>query len=232
MRNRLLLALAATALVLSGCGSGSDTKKAVSPTTRLDRALAVLTKADALRISMSTDALPSGVSTGLLSAKGVGTHAPAFTGTVKISAGGLSVDTQVISVDGKLWAKGGLIPSWTTIKPSSVNAPDPATLIGSGDNGFAGLFKATTALKAGKKVRDGDLVLTSLTGTLPPAKVAALLPTADPAGSYHVTYRLTSADKLQSTTISGPVYKGAGDVTYDVVIKPASSTPTITAPKS
>lgn len=227
-RRLLIPVLLSAGLLLAAC-TGGDDDSAGSPTERLATAAQKLADAPALDISLSTSSLPSGQS-GLLSANGVGTHAPAFKGKVEVIAVGATVGADVVAVDGKVFAKTGFSPSFTQLDPSSIGAPDPAGLIGAtADDGLAGLLSKTEDLTSGDKSRDGKLVLTEITGKIPGKEVAALLPSADDTTDFDVTYRLTDDDVLHDATLTGPFY-GGESMSYTVTLKPLGDAPSIEAP--
>ncbi|MCL3837332.1 LppX_LprAFG lipoprotein [Aeromicrobium duanguangcaii] len=228
MFSRLLTAtLLSSTLLLTACtGDDADSGDAAE---RLDTAAQALTEAESLDISLATSSLPDGVR-GLLSAKGVGDHSPAFSGDVKIVAGGATIAAEVIAVDDKVYAKTGFSPVWAPLDPKSLGAPDPADLLGSdADSGLAGLLKVTTDVETGDKSRDGDTVLTEIEGDIPGDRIAALIPTADQNESFDVVYRLTDDDELHDAKITGPFY-GDEDVTYTVELQPRDEPADITAP--
>ena len=228
MLTRLLPTLAlGGALLLGGC-TGDDGDGA-SADDRLDSAASALEKAESFDISLSTPELPSGTK-GLLSATGVGDHSPAFQGDVKVVAGGATIGAEVIAVDGKVWAKTGFSPVWAPLDPSSLGAPDPAALVGKdSDSGLGALLGATEDVKGGDKSRDGDEVLTEVTGTIPGQRIKDLIPSADDAADFDVTYRLTDDDELHDATLTGPFY-GDDDVTYTLTLDPRDEPVDITAP--
>ncbi len=219
--------LLSSALLMTAC-TGDDSDSAPAD-ERLDAAATALAEATSLEISLSTKALPSGV-TGLLSATGVGDHSPAFSGDVQVVAGGATIGAEVIAVDGKVWAKTGFSPVWAPLDPQTFGAPDPAALVGADvDSGLAGLLGATEDVKLGNRSRDGDEVLTQITGTLPGEEVAALIPTADKNSDFAITYRLTDDDELHDAKVKGPFY-GDDDVTYTLTIEPSDDAVSIEAP--
>lgn len=231
MRTRLFaLALAAAlTLTLTGCG-GKDTAKPADKTLapRLAKAKAALDGAETLNVALSTKSLPTGV-TGLLSATGQGNHSPAFKGKVKVIAGGASLGADVVAVDGVVYAKTGFSPTFLTIDPASLKAPDPAALIAT-SGGISDLLIKTTKLTDGGKTRDGSTVLASIKGQLPGSVVKSLVPSADPAKTFKVTYRLTDGDELLDATIKGPFYPKSGNITYTVNVSTSDTPVTITKP--
>ncbi|HSS67125.1 MAG TPA: LppX_LprAFG lipoprotein, partial [Nocardioidaceae bacterium] len=157
----------------------------------------------------ATDNLPDGVD-GLVKADGTGTHAPAFTGDVDVQAA-LSLSAPIVSVDGQIYAKLPIV-GWQDIDPADYGAPDPGALMDP-DSGLSSLFTKTVDPTAGDQVRNGDLVLDTIHGTIPGADVKALFPSAGD-GDFDVTYWLTSDDAINAVDVTGPFYGDSGDITY------------------
>lgn len=216
------------ALLLTSCSQSEETTRPDMLGPRLEAARTVLDDAETIDLSLTTEKLPSGV-TGLLSATGKGNHSPAFTGDVRVSASGASVEAQVVSTGGEVYAKIAFAPGFTVIDPADFGAPDPGALVAS-TGGVSELLTRTTDLTAGDRTRDGSDVLTAVDGTLAGSDVRSLIPTADESGRFDVSYRLTDDDVLRDATITGPFYSGGDDVTYTLTAT-ASDTPVeITAP--
>lgn len=232
MRTRHLLpVLLATGLLISGCSGSSDTSDGGDTTELADRLAAAKTTiddAETISIKLATKSLPDGI-TGLLSAEGKGNHSPAFTGNVTVVTGGASVGAEVIAVDGKVYAKTGFLPGFTSIDPAQLKAPDPASLL-STDDGITQILVETDDLAEGGQSRDGKDVLTTITGTLPGSVVRKIIPSADADGTFAVTYRLDDDDELRDTTLTGAFYPGGGKVSYTVTLATSDTPVTIEAP--
>lgn len=218
------------ALLLSGCTGGDDGGSADTSALqqRLDTAKKTIDDAETVDVSLTTSAVPDGVS-GLLSAKGRGNHSPAFEGDVKVSSGGATISAEVVAVDAKVYAKTGFSPDYLTIDPASLKAPDPAGLLDP-DTGLTSILTSTEDLEEGEQSRDGRDVLTSVTGTLPGSVVAEIIPSASRQGTFEVTYRLTEDDELRDARMSGPFYGEDSDVTYTVTLRTSDEPVTIEAP--
>lgn len=226
---RAPLALLVAALVLlGGCTSGRTPDQAATPKQRLAHAATALDRTTGVRIALTTTDLPDGVS-GLLAARGVGNPAPAFRGELTVAAGGSQVKVPVISVDGKVHAQLPFTDTYLTVDPAQYNAPDPAELMAP-RTGLSSLVRSATKLTAGKRVRDGKVVLTELRGVVPGAAVARVLPSSDPTADFRATFALDDRDRLVRATIRGPFYPQAPDVTYTLTFTDYGSTPRITAP--
>lgn len=217
--------------MLAGCTGGDDAGDGTDVAAlqgRLDAAKTTIDDAETVEVSLSTSAVPDGVS-GLLSAEGRGNHSPAFVGDVKVSTGGATLSAEVIAVDGTVYAKTGITPDYLTIDPASLRAPDPAGLLDA-DTGLTQILVQTEDLDEGERSRDGEDVLTSITGTLPGDVVAQIIPSASVDATFDVTYRLTDDDVLRDASMSGPFYGGSADVTYTVRLATSDEPVEIEAP--
>ncbi|MFL6091170.1 MAG: LppX_LprAFG lipoprotein [Aeromicrobium sp.] len=231
-RLTLLLALLLTAGLLAGCGDQHKPDQKSQRELllgRLTAARAKIDKAETVHLTLAAKTLPDGTS-GLLSATGSGNHSPAFTGNVKIITGGATVTAQVVAVGSEVMAKPSFAPIFLKVDPASLKAPNPAALFETA-TGFSQLLVEAKGLKEGAKSRDGKDVLTTITGHLPGSVVRAILPSADVASSFPVTYRLTDDNELRDASITGPFYPKVADVTYDISVATSSEPVSITLPK-
>lgn len=231
MIKRAPVLLVATLLglgLLSGCG-GQKTKAAEkSPNEVLSSAKAKLDQASSWHLSMSTTSTPKS-GDAVLGAEGVGTHAPAWKGEVKVLFGGLNATVPVVAVDGKVYAKLPLTPAYAPIKVSDFNAPDPARFMDP-ETGVSSLLAQISDLKKAGTKRSGSEVLTTYSGTLPGAKVATIIPSAAESGTYPVVVGIDSSGRVATVSVTGTFFKDSGDVTYDMSISGYDQDVKITAP--
>lgn len=229
---RCLVAITTAVLLLLGlvaCAGGDDRETSPSELRpRLEHARQVLDDANSLSFTLSTSDLPTDV-TGLVQAEGTGTHDPAFKGTVKVSTGGTTMDADVIAVKGTVYAKLGFSPKYVPIDPTSVGAPDPATLM-STDDGVSALLTATEQLTAGDQSRSGSKVLSSIDGVVPGDAVQQVIPSADADAEFSARWRLSDDDVLHDARLTGPFYPGGDSVTYTIELTASDATVDIKAP--
>ncbi len=216
-------------LALAGC-SGSHGGPTLSPTRALAAAKRHLDGTTGVRVGLSTKALPRGVS-GLLDARGVGTHAPAFQGTIKVATGGITADAAVVAVGGKVYAKLPFTTRFVSIRPADYGAPDPAGLMAT-HGGLSSLLTSARHVRAGRQVRQGDAVLRSYSGTVPGSAVSSVLPGAPATAGFDATFTLTDRQRLTRAVLTGPFYAHAADVTYTIAFSDYGVTRRITAPSS
>jgi lipoprotein LprG len=231
-RNRAASALVGTALTVlsvSACSDDSSSGGRGDPTEVLAEAKQTLDETSGVAITLSTDDLPDGV-TGVLEAEGVGTHAPAFEGTITVPLSGTRFAVPVVAVDDKVYAEIPLTLGWQEIDPAEYGAPDPARLM-SPDAGFSTLLSETTDVEEGESVRGGEdnsEVLTEYTGTVSGDVAQNIIPTA--SGDFDATYTITDDGELREARLTGVFYEDAAPMTYTVTFEDYGSEPDITAP--
>lgn len=215
-------------LVLTGCsGDQEPVSEGRSPGEVMELAKQALDQTPGVQISLSTEDIPSDVS-GVTNADGVGTHQPAFEGTIAVSANGLPIEVDVIAVDGKVFIQ---FPTWQEIDPADYGAPDPASLIAT-EGGLSDLLVNTDGLEEGEKVRQGednDVIVTEYSGTVPADLVAAVIPSAS-GDDFEVVYSVDDEGRLIATELTGEFYPDAGTMTYTVEFADYGTSKEITAP--
>lgn len=196
---------------------------------RLQTARTTLDDAASIDLRLETDDLPDGVE-GLVAAVGVGNHDPAFDGAVTVTSNALGTfDADVVAVDGDVYAELPFTPGYAPIDPDQFGAPDPADLLAT-DGGVSEWLTSASDLGDGGESRDGEQVLSTVTGTLPGDVVARLIPSADSSVEYEAEFRLSDDDQFRGASITGPFYPGAEDVTYELSAEPSEDNVQITAP--
>ena len=226
---RLAALLAAALLTLSACGGDEDSDDGPSPEEVMADAKQTLDETSGVSITLTAEDLPEGV-VAVRRADGVGTHDPAFDGTLTVVLSGTDFDVPVVAVDGKVYAQIPLTPGWSDVDPQEYGAPDPAQLM-STEEGLSSLLPATTGLKAGQSVRGGEdnrEVLTEYTGSVPGDVVDGIIPSA--SGDFDATYTVTDGGELRTARLTGVFYPDTQPMTYVIDFADYGSSPDITAP--
>lgn len=224
---KLVLAVVALTIALTGCRGGSDpTPSDLSPEERLAEAERNLDAADFISFTLKATSLPDGLE-GLLSAKGTGTHAPAFTGEVQVQQSSVPLTAPLIAVGGTVYAKLPFV-GWSVLDPAAFGAPDPADLLAR-EGGISSLLAATTDLREGDSERTGEQILTAIDGTLPGTAMQSVFPSAG-SEDFTVIYTLTDDNNLSGVEITGPFYPDAADVTYRIDLDVDAESVDIQAP--
>ena len=228
-RTGALLLAGVIALALSSCSDDKAASDDRTPEEVLAEAKQTLDDTSGVNLTLSTSDLPSGV-TGITEAAGVGTHAPAFDGTITVVLSGNTFEVPVVAVDDKVWAQVPLAPGWQDVDPTEYGAPDPAQLM-SPDAGFSSLLSATTELESGDSVRggkDNTEILTEYTGTVPDTSVKNIIPGA--SGDFDATYTVSDDGELREAELTGVFYKDSAPMTYTIGFEDYGTDKDITAP--
>jgi lipoprotein LprG len=215
--------------LLAGCSGGSDdAKDTSSPKDVLAKARTQLDETTGVTIDLSTDKLPDGVD-GVLDAAGVGTHAPAFKGDIKVLISGITATVPVVALDGIVHAKLPFTTKYAPIKPDDYGSPDPAQLMAT-EGGISSWLTEASGVEEGDQTRQGEAVVTTYTGTVPGAAVAAVVPSADDSADFDATFEVDDQGRLVEAVVTGPFYGSAGDVAYTVSLSDYGTDEKITAP--
>jgi lipoprotein LprG len=216
----MFVAVAASAALLAtltGCG-GSGDSGAKASTSQVQKVLAdaktQFDKAASVQFTMATGSTPSS-GNAVLGANGTLTHQPAFKGDVKVLFSGFNTSIPVVAVDGKVYAKLPLTPSYSTIDPTEYGAPDPAEFADPA-KGISGLLLKLDGAKQTGQKRDGKVVVTTYSGRLDGSLVAPIIPSADESGTYKTVVGIDQNGRITTLSVTGDFFSGAGEVTYDL----------------
>lgn len=228
LRTRGALAAAALLVPSTVTACNADAEPELTTEEQLAAAKAALDDTSGIRITLQADKLPKTVS-GLVSAEGVGTHDPAFEGSIRVVQSGLGANVRVVAVDGLVYAELPFTQKFTDVDPADYGAPDPAELMDT-EGGLSSLLTSAEGVEEGEQVRDGETVLTEYTGTVPGEAVAAIIPSASAGADFEAAFRIDDADRLRQAVLTGPFYPKAEDVTYTVDLDEYGLEKDITAP--
>jgi lipoprotein LprG len=227
-RNRsLAAALVAPLLLVSACSGGDDDEPS-TPEDVLAEAKNQFDETSGVSLGLTAGELPEGVDA-LVEATGVGTHAPAFQGDIKVSVNDLSLDAPVIAVEGQVFAKLPFTTEYVEVDPQNYGAPDPATLMDP-ETGLSAWLTALEDVEEGDETRDGDRVLTTYSGTLPGTAITEVIPSATPKADFEATFSVDDDGRLAVAEVTGPFYGDVGDVEYTVEVSDYGTDEEITAP--
>jgi len=230
VRRTVALLAAGSILTMTGCSDdGGSVNNDKTPDDVLALAKKTLDETSRVRITLEADELPDGVSA-ISAASGVGTHAPAFEGTLTALFAGQPIDVPVIAVDGVVNVQLPLAPGWQDVDPADYGAPDPAQLL-STENGLSSLLPATDGAEEGESVRGGENneeVLTEFTGTVPGEVVSNVIPSA--AGDFDATYTISAEGELRTAELTGVFYPDTEPMTYTLGLDDYGIEPDISAP--
>ena len=228
LKRRLAALLVPLLVGLSACGGGGGKGDDGLPSEVLDGAKRALDATPGVHLVLNTPKLPEGIS-GVLLADGIGTHAPAFEGNIKVSISGIPADVAVVAVDSLVYAKLPFTQKFVEVDPADYGAPDPSTLMDP-TTGISSWLVEAKGVSKGKQVRDGDDVLTTYEGALAGEIVKQVIPTADDKKDFEATFTIDESGKLRSAELSGSFYAGKPAVAYTITLDQYGTDKVIKAP--
>ena len=134
----------------------------------------------------------------------------------------------MVAVEGKVFAKLPFTLDFAEVDPEDYGAPDPADLMDPTPACPPGSPRRPA--RGGRRVRDGDTVLTAYTGTLPGRRGRRVIPSADEDADFEVTFRIDDEGRLRSAEVSGPFYGATGTVDYTISVDDYGTEKDITRP--
>ena len=203
-------------LLVTACSGGGDDDEPTTPEDVLAEAKTQLDETAGVNLSLSTEQLPEGID-GLLNATGYANHAPGFDGTVEVRVNSIALEVPVIALEGLVFAELPFTKEFNEIDPENYGAPDPATFMDT-TNGVSAWLTAAEGVEEGDETRDGELVLTTYTGTVPGSAVAEVIPSASPDADFDATFSIDDEGRLTAADIAGPFYGDAADVDYRMTL--------------
>lgn len=223
----LLAGILTVATLLTGCsGSGG-----ADPQERLAEAQATIENAEAITISLTSADVPSNVD-GVQSATGTGVIEGSlikFEGEFQGRVAGMTATVEILAIGDDTYMK-LFTPSYEPVDLETLGVPNP-TVFFAPDTGIASLIAATTDLAHGEDVREGEDILSQITGTLDGEHVHALLRIGQPGQVFQVTYGLTDDNELRSAVLAGEFWEDTTS-TYTLLLTDYGKVVPIEAPGS
>jgi len=224
------LIVALTISALAGC-SGSDGGSATSAESSalLAAARTTLDQTSTLHFSLTSADVPQ-TGTVLESGQGVVARPKSFQGQLGVSQNGTKVSIDLVSTNGKVYAKLPFSDAFQVVNPADFGLSDPANLIDPA-TGISRMFGELTDITSKGEQRLGSDVVTELDGSLPGSLVDELLTSANPAKPVKAKLYVTQSTKqLRRVVLTGPFFDKAKDSTFNLVLDKYGDPVTITAP--
>jgi lipoprotein LprG len=223
-------ALVALVSLTFGCSTAAPEPgpTAVTPAERLAQVKTVVDAASSVHLTLTSTGVPDEAN-GVLGLAGVGTHPPAFKGTISARMAGVVANIEVVALSGVVHVKLPLTTIYRAVDPATLGAPDPAELLAA-DHGVTSLLTATQSPTLGSPQRIGSEVVATYAGSLPGQAVVDLFGIGTAAATYAVTFGVVEpAGQLRTVQLTGPFY-GAASATYLLTLDRYGEPVTITAP--
>jgi lipoprotein LprG len=223
-----LLALAVFAVpVLTGCG-GTD-ENAESAADLLTRAKTTLDDASSAHFVLDSEGAPK---TGTLLVGGEGDIArPAsFKGTLRVMALGSTLDLEVISVDGTVYAQLPFTSSFSVVDPAAFGFGDPGALLDP-ETGISQFLAKAESATLGKESRVDGEVVRAVTAEVPGELVEQVLTSKDPSKPVQARFSIaTDSGELRRAELTGPFFAADKDASFTLDLSDFGADVTITPP--
>lgn len=203
-RTVLFAAVIALTMLVTACSGGAA---GAPPEDRLAAAQAGVESAEAITITLTGTDLPSDAS-GVKAATGTAVidgDLIKFQGEFQGKVQGIAATVELLAIGDDTYLK-LFTPDFEAVDLTALGVPNPAGFF-SPSTGFASVIAATTDVREGKQVREGEEVLTEITGKLAGDTVHALLNLGEADQSFDVTYGLTKDNELRKIVVSGEFWK-------------------------
>ena len=225
LRTRLPAAAVAVTAVLAGCSSGPDE----SAPDLLARAKTVLDEASSVHFVLDSENPPE-TGTALLGGEGDLARPSSFAGTLQVQAAGGSLDLEVVSVDGTVYAQLPFTTGFSEVDPGSFGFGDPGALLDP-ETGISQLLAEAQQAEAGEERRVDGQVVREVTAQLPGELVADLLTSADPEQDVDARFSVaTGSGELRRAELTGPFFAADQDATFILELSDFGADVEISAP--
>lgn len=218
--------LVVVAAVLSGCGGGDPEESAGD---LLSRAKATLDEAESAHFVLTSENAPEN-GTLLVGGEGDIARPSSFQGTLKVLAMGSTVDLEVVSVDGTVYAQLPFAAGFSVVDPAQVGFGDPAALLDP-ETGISQLLAEAESAELGEERRVEGEVVREVTADLPGELVEQILTSADPSTPVQARFSIASeSGELRRAELTGPFFSADTDATYILELSDFGADVEISAP--
>ncbi|MGY1723392.1 LppX_LprAFG lipoprotein [Blastococcus sp. SYSU DS0533] len=212
--------------VLAACGSDEP---AESATALLERAKQTLDEAESAHFVLDSEGAPRS-GTVLVGGEGDIARPSSFDGTLQVLAVGSSLDLEVVSVDGTVYAQLPFSSGFSVIDPAQFGIGDPGALLDP-ETGISQLLVEAEGAELGQERRVDGTVVREVTAELPGDLVQQLLTSQDPSQPVQARFFVaTDSGELRRAELSGPFFEAGTDATYVLELSDFGADVEITAP--
>jgi hypothetical protein len=212
---------------LSACGG--DATETQSAADLLAHAKHTLDETSSAHFVLSSEGAPD-TGTSLVGGEGDIARPSSFEGTLKVNAVGATLDLQVVSIDGTVWAQLPFASSFSEIDPAQFGFGDPGALLDP-DTGISQLLGKATQATLGEERRVDGEVVQEVTAEIPGDLVGQILTSADPSTPVRARFSIApDSGELRRAELTGPFFTAEDDATYTLELSDFGADVEITAP--
>jgi hypothetical protein len=222
-----LVALVTLAVpALAGCSGAPDTESAPG---LLAHAKHTLDEASSAHFVLGSEGAPT-TGTALVGGEGDIARPASFAGTLNVLALGSTLDLEVVSVDGTVYAQLPFSTGFSVVDPAQFGIGDPGALLDP-DTGISQLLGEATSAKLGEERRVDGEVVREVTAELPGDLVERILTSQDPRKPVQARFSVaTESGELRRAELTGPFFTAEDDATFTLELSDFGADVEITAP--
>jgi hypothetical protein len=222
-----LVALVTLAVpALAGCSGAPDTESAPD---LLAHAKHTLDEASSAHFVLGSEGAPT-TGTALVGGEGDIARPASFAGTLNVLALGSTLDLEVVSVDGTVYAQLPFSTGFSVVDPAQFGIGDPGALLDP-DTGISQLLGEATSAKLGEERRVDGEVVREVTAELPGDLVERILTSQDPRKPVQARFSVaTESGELRRAELTGPFFTAEDDATFTLELSDFGADVEITAP--
>ena len=211
---------------LAGCSGGGPEESAGD---LLARAKQTLDEAESVHFVLDSEGAPES-GTELVGGEGDVARPASFEGTLQVLAMGSTLDLEVVSVDGTVYAQLPFASGFSVVDPAQFGFGDPGALLDP-DTGISQLLAEAQSAELGEERRVDGEVVREVTAELPGDLVEQVLASADPAEAVQARFSVaTESGELRRAELTGPFFAAGEDATYTLELSDFGADVDITAP--
>jgi hypothetical protein len=228
-QRRIAAPVLALALLLAPALAACSSEPEESAAELLDRARTTLDEAETAHFVLDSEGAPGTGST-LVGGEGDIARPSSFSGTLSVTALGATIDVDVISVDGTVYAQLPFAAGFSVVDPAQFGVGDPGALLDA-DTGISQLLAGAQDAELGEESRVDGEVVREVTASIPGDLVEQVLTSEDPAQDVQALVSVaTDSGQLRRVELTGPFFAADSDGTYTVALSDFGADVEITAP--
>ncbi|HLM05253.1 MAG TPA: LppX_LprAFG lipoprotein [Blastococcus sp.] len=219
--------LALTLLAVTGCSGGGEPEE--SGPDLLARAKTTLDEASSAHFVLDSEGAPES-GTLLVGGEGDIARPASFDGTLEVLALGSSLDLDVVSVDGTVYAQLPFTTAYSVVDPAQFGFGDPGALLGP-ETGISQLLAQAESVELGKESRVDGEVVREVTAELPGDLVEQILTSEDPSTPVDARFSIAvDSGELRRAELTGPFYTAGEEATFTLQLSDFGADVEISAP--
>lgn len=223
---RLMATAVLAVAVLGACGSDEPEQ---SPAELLQQAKDTLDGTESAHFVLDSENAPTS-GTALVGGEGDIARPSSFEGTLQVVALGSTLELEVVSVDGTVYAQLPFTTGFSVVDPAQFGFGDPGALLDP-MTGISQLLAEAESAELGEERRVGGEVVREVSAQLPGDLVEQVLTSADPSRPVEARFSIaTESGQLRRAELTGPFFDADADATFILGLSDFGADVSVSAP--